>query len=281
MLLPLTLLAASAASPGALPASEALSSATDPATVETPEPQRSAHRQARRVSSASSRVRLVTRDMVTLAADYFAPKKKGSRAPGSILVHDAGADRTQLEGLAEYLQKRGFGVLIVDLRGHGESATEEYAWDKLDEKDRGIAWSLAGRDLDAAAEFLEEKPEIHSAHLSLIGIGDGCSLVLRHAIEDANTQAVVLVGPDSEESIGFNLTDGVGDLEGLPCLIVAAKEHRKLAESMQTAGHEVNDDYEYVTVQVMKSKAEKLLEDRRLNSSLVGWLADIVMPKKR
>jgi pimeloyl-ACP methyl ester carboxylesterase len=226
-------------------------------------------------------VRLVTRDKVSLAATFFAPRaKRGTKAPGAVLLHDAGADRRTLVSMALYLQKRGFGVLTLDLRGHGQSATESFSWATMDQKARESAWAFASRDLQAASDYLQSRDEIHSANLSLVGVGAGSGLALRHAIDDENTRAVVLVGPANGGSYGFDLPGSVCDLEGLPCLIVAPKEGRREAEALRVTGHDANDGYEYVTVQVMKTSADELLEDRRLNSSLASWLKDEVMPDR-
>ena len=42
-------------------------------------------------------VTLTTRDRVRLSASYWPPAKQKNRVPGALLVHDAGASRTQLE----------------------------------------------------------------------------------------------------------------------------------------------------------------------------------------
>ena len=229
--------------------------------------------------SLGETVRIVTRDKVALSGSYFAPRTRGkAKVPGAILVHDAGSNRAALAEMAVYLQKKGFGVLTLDLRGHGESVDEDLDWSKMEDKAKESAWAFAGRDLTAAGSYLLGRKEIHAANLSLVGIGDGGALALRHAIDDDATRAVVLVGP-SGEAQGFDMTEGICDLGGLPCLIVAPKDGRKLAEGMRDEGHDANDDYEYVTVQVMKSASDELMGDKRLNSSFSKWLTDEVMDK--
>ena len=61
----------------------------------------------------------------------------------ALLVHDAGASRTQLEPVADRLSKQGFGVLTLDLRGHGGSKTAKLDWEKLSEADKKSAWAFA------------------------------------------------------------------------------------------------------------------------------------------
>ncbi len=141
-------------------------------------------------------------------------------------------------------------------------------------------WAFTSRDLEAAASYLLRRTEIHSSNLSVVGVGAGSSLALRHAMGDGATRAVVLVAPP-EQVMGFKVTEGVTDLEGLPCLIVAPKEGRSQAETMREECHAANDGFEYVTVQVMKTAADELLTDKRLNSSFSKWLTETVVKRDK
>lgn len=216
-------------------------------------------------------VRLTTRDRLQLTASYFPPRKSKDKAPGAVLVHDAGADKATLDGLAEALQKRGFGVLTVDLRGHGESVTEDLDWASMDEDARRSAWAFTPRDVAAAVDQLRERSEIHSANLTLIGVGAGCNLALAHAEDDRDIRAVVLVRP-LPESFGMDTLGGLIDLGGLPCLLVAPKSEREGAEAMSTKAHAENDGHEYVEVLSVSAAPDDVLDDKRMTSSLTKWL---------
>ena len=130
-----------------LAASAAIISPSASATTASPVP-------VSEVSDPSSAVSFKTKDKLILKGSYYAPKKSKSKAkaaPAALLIHDAGSDRSELESVAGYLQKRGFAVLVVDLRGHGESAEKDGAFEKASEKDQETMWSLSSRDVDAAA----------------------------------------------------------------------------------------------------------------------------------
>ena len=230
------------------------------------------------LADAGEPVRLSTADRLTLSASYFSPSGRTGLAPGAIVVHDAGADRQQVAGIAVYLQKKGFGVLTVDLRGHGQSGTTEMDWAQMDERGQQRLWSFAGRDVSAAADNLRLRKEIHASNLSLIGVGAGCTLAVRHAIDDANTRAVVLVAPSSKD-YGFNLERGIGDLEGLPTLIVSTSDGRDLAERLQTVGNGSSAGAIELSV-VRGDSAGSLLDETRTRSETYKWLKDQVMPKR-
>jgi pimeloyl-ACP methyl ester carboxylesterase len=230
------------------------------------------------VSGSGEVVQLVAEDKIALSATYFAPRDKKDRSPAVILVHDAGADRGQLAKLGPYLQKKGFGVLALDLRGHGASVGQQTPWTEQDPGDREKTWAFAMRDLKAATDFLRHRSDIHTSNLTLIGFGTGCNLVAQYGVRDENVRAVILMSPRGNR-LGFNLLGDMEDLAGLPTLLIVSKDARKGAERMQDAVHDtVSEDF--IEISVLKSKTDKLLSDRSLNSKLYSWLRNTVLPKR-
>ena len=224
-------------------------------------------------------IHLETRDKLLLEGSYYEPKGAKGLAPGAILIHDAGADRRQMQELALSLQKKGFGVLTFDLRGHGDSTSENLDWSKA-EDDKALAslWSFAANDVKAAASWLRERTEIHASNLSVVGVGAGCSLAIRHALDDENTRAVVLISPRAE-NYGFNLPQGIGDLEGLPTLILSGKDARTDLTRLKEAAHSQFGDA-FVEISVMRCDQTEVLSDKRLGSEVGKWLKDTVVTRR-
>ena len=122
------------------------------------------------VPDNASAVSFTTKDGQLLSGSYFAPKvskKSTAPSPAALLIHDAMKSRGDFEELASYLQKKGFAVLTLDLRGHGDSETPECCFDKSDDKGKENLWSLSARDVDTAADYLLDQDGVH---LSLIHI---------------------------------------------------------------------------------------------------------------
>jgi dienelactone hydrolase len=226
--------------------------------------------------SAGTSVSIKTPDKLLLQCSYWAPKGK-ERAPAALLVHEAGADRTSLNELGEYLQKKGFAVLAVDVRGHGGSVQESADWSKAtDDKTREALWGLAARDVDAAAEYLLGRSEVLSTNLSVFGVGAGAALAVRHAKADDMTRAVVLITPPAE-CYGFNMAQGVAQLGGIPTLIVASNKAKDVAEQLKASGHEANEGVQYIEISLVKAEPAAVLGDSKLNNSAVTWLRERVM----
>ncbi len=224
-------------------------------------------------------VELQTSDKQTIKGDFWGPKREGERAPCALLVHDAGADRRQLAPIAERLQKLGFAVLTLDLRGHGESVSKDLDWNDLDEPEREQAWALATRDLEAGAAWLRRQRGVHTTNLNLVGVRAGCSLVVRHALRDENVRSLGLVGPQPKE-LGFDLEGDIQELAGLPTYLVAPKAQRETCDQIVTVAHTAAGGRAFIELKISKSKLDALLEDRKITLDLSKWVQDKAFPSR-
>lgn len=123
-------------------------------------------------SRADERVDVTAMDGVQLLAELG-----GTRGPGVVMVHDAGEDRSSWRATADAIVARGFRVLRVDLRGHGESGGA---------RDMG----LADRDVEGAYRYLLGRK---IRPVFLVAKGGAARAVLAVA-ERVPTGGVVLVG---------------------------------------------------------------------------------------
>jgi pimeloyl-ACP methyl ester carboxylesterase len=226
----------------------------------------------------SERVELETEDGVSLVADYYTPRKKGTRAPAALLVHDADGDRTSLTKVAERLHKQGFAVLAIDLRGHGESTTPDRAWAKLDERRQEKLWALSTRDLAAASSWLRDRKEVHSTNLNLVGVRAGCTLVVKHAIRDESVRSLVLLEPPRDQ-FGHDLQGDIVEVEGIPTLAVARRAEKAATAALVDDVNEASVS-PWVELDLRSAKTKDLLEDRKLPAEVSRWMRDKAMPKR-
>ena len=66
---------------------------------------------------AGEKINLITEDSVKIAADYY--PAEGDKAV--IFLHQFAKDRSSWEDLPALIRGKGMAVLVIDLRGHGES----------------------------------------------------------------------------------------------------------------------------------------------------------------
>jgi alpha-beta hydrolase superfamily lysophospholipase len=157
-------------------------------------------------------------DGTALAASYY-PSKLGSSAPIIMLIHEANRSRKDFEepvvdlkgeGLAEYLQREGYAVLSVDLRGQGQNPRRT-----LTANDR----TLLVEDLQAGYTFLldrHNRGDLNLAKLGVIAVAAGANLTCAWAYQPgaavstegrpSDLNALVLISPLLEGS-GYTLRD--------------------------------------------------------------------------
>jgi fermentation-respiration switch protein FrsA (DUF1100 family) len=84
---------------------------------------------------------------------------------------------------ARMLVRHGFGVLLFDRRGEGESEGDPNAF----------GWG-GERDLEAAVGFLARRPDVARGGIGGLGLSVGGEMLLQAAAEDAQLRAVVSEG---------------------------------------------------------------------------------------
>lgn len=103
-----------------------------------------------------------------------------------LLVHGAGGDRSSLLSEARSLARRGFGVLSIDLPGHGESEGE-------------IRWSEPERAaLREAVGFLAARPELAPRGIGAFGFSLGGYVLVQVAAVETRIAALALAGTPSD-----------------------------------------------------------------------------------
>jgi dienelactone hydrolase len=244
-------------------------------------PPPAAHRAPPGGSRAPEIVQIKTSDGQTLQGSFYKPgggkKPVSGRAPSVLLVHEAGGKRGPLErALAERLCKEGFGVLSIDLRGHGGSATDELDWEKLSESERKATWSVAAEDLDAAAKWLLKQPSIQSTSLSLVAYSSGCALAVRHAKSDEAVVCLALVAPNAQD-YGFDVQADIRLLAGLDTFVVASKNdaaERMVQEANAACGTP------FMELFVLPDKLASPLENNTLPAKVTTWVGEKALPKR-
>ena len=128
-------------------------------------------------------IELHTSDGLTLEGSYVPSKN------GAAVIVAFGRKGTQPH--ARYLARHGYGVLIFDRRGEGESDGDPnpYAWDEGEQ------------DLLAAIEFLKSRPDVEPGRIGGLGLSVGGETFLQAAAHSEDVQAVVSEGA-SVRSVG-------------------------------------------------------------------------------
>ncbi len=122
-------------------------------------------------------VTLTSSDGITLRGWYI-PSQNGAAV---ILAHGYVDNRQFLLPEAAFLTRAGYGVLLFDFRGHGDSGS---ATATLGDHER--------RDLRAALDFVALQPDIDPDRIGGLGFSMGAATLVEVAAEDERLRAVVI-----------------------------------------------------------------------------------------
>ena len=124
-------------------------------------------------------VALTTSEGVHLAAWYVS----SHNGAAVVLFHGAGSTRTSVLGQAVVLAHHGYGVLMVDARGHGQSSgdAQENGW-----------WGNG--DTSSAVSWLETRPDVMGGNVAVLGVSMGGEEAIGAAGADPRIRAVVTDG---------------------------------------------------------------------------------------
>lgn len=128
---------------------------------------------------AYEEVTFTTSDGVDLSA-WFVPSRNGAAV---VLKHGAGSTRTATVRHAGVLADHGYGVLLMDARGHGRSAGEgmDYGW-------------YGDPDTSAAVTFLTRRDGVVPSRIGVVGLSMGGEEAIGAAGADPRIKAVVAEG---------------------------------------------------------------------------------------
>lgn len=124
-------------------------------------------------------VTLTTTDEVELAAWYL----PGTNGAGLVVMHGAGSTRSAVLDQSAVLAGRGYGLLLIDARGHGDSegSAMDFGW-------------FGDLDVAAGTEFLASRTEVDSGRIGVVGFSMGGEEAIGAAASDPHIRAVVAEG---------------------------------------------------------------------------------------
>jgi len=130
-----------------------------------------------------------------LAGTLFLPTRTHP-SPSLIVCHGAGDFKENYFELCEFLAEKGIASLAIDMHGHGASGGTRFHV-KIDQ------WVA---DVQAAINFLEGHPNIHSNKIGAFGLSSGGTAILEAAIIDPRLKALVTLDATVRTSLPLPMT---------------------------------------------------------------------------
>jgi dienelactone hydrolase len=119
-------------------------------------------------------------------AGWYVPSRNGAAI---VLVHGGGGSRAGAVVHARMLARHGYGVLLYDERGRGESQGAPDA----------IGWTWQ-RDVAGALAWLERQPDVASGKIGGLGLSTGAEALVQAAAERRDLHAVIADGAEARSA---------------------------------------------------------------------------------
>ena len=116
-------------------------------------------------------------------AGWYVPSRNGAAI---VVVHGGGGTRAGAVRHARLLARHGYGVLLYDERGRGES---EGAPDAI-----GWTWK---RDVAGALAWLRQRPDVDPGRIGGLGLSTGAEALVQAAAQRGDLRAVVADGVEA------------------------------------------------------------------------------------
>jgi esterase/lipase len=113
-------------------------------------------------------------------AGWYRPSENGAAV---LVVHGGGSDRRGAVAHAMMLARHGYGVLLYDARGRGES----------DGSPNGYGWDWA-KDVAGALAFLERRDDVDPERIGAVGLSTGADVLIEVAAQRTDLAALVTDG---------------------------------------------------------------------------------------
>ena len=150
--------------------------------------------------SADPGPEFLTFDLVKLKASFEMPQGVPAPIPAILLLHGYGENRRVWEEFRKQLLERGWAVMSLDLRGHGNS---------LIKNQRPVQpspdWRANPRefplDIDPALDWLKKQPRLNSNKIAIVGYDVGANLALISSGKFREVRTIVAINPNLKESL--------------------------------------------------------------------------------
>jgi dienelactone hydrolase len=221
---------------------------------------------------------LTTADGWHIAAWYWSPKRE--KAPGVILLHQRGADKSSWGALPAKLLAEDYAVIAIDLRGHGESVNPQGQAVPLAALHEADYLAMQG-DVAAAREYVSAQPGVNGERVAIIGASIGANLAIMYASTDYRVRTAICLSPGLDY-YGLKPADYLAAYSERALYLIAAKGDDYAYSSCEQLAAQAQADP--VSFRKFEGKAHgtALLasQDGLADTIVSGWLLNHVPPER-
>lgn len=210
-------------------------------------------------------VSLEPSDGITIKGSYY--NESEENASGIILLHMLTRNRGDWHEFARELQVAGYGVLAIDMRGHGESDLDYRKFSP------GADFKNMVLDVAAAKDFLV-KEGISSNKIVVIGGSIGSNVALNYAAEDKDIRGAVLLSPGLDYR-GIRTEEAMAAYGDRPVLIVASEGDTYCSETSQKL-YSLATGEKRLKIYPADAHGTWIIHSQNAGPMIIDWLEEIL-----
>jgi pimeloyl-ACP methyl ester carboxylesterase len=206
-----------------------------------------------------------TFDLTELHASFDMPIGVPAPIPAVLLLHGYGEDRTVWRNFTQQLLTRGWAVMALDLRGHGQSKTRNKLPFQATPEWRTDPHAFP-IDLDPALDWLKARPRIDTQKIVVIGVDVGANLALIASGRFPEVRTVVAIKPNLMESLA--MAGSAQDFQPRSALIVVSDqaEGNRIRALVQPPSR--------MLVSSVAGDTAQATADKQITDAVFQWLRD-------
>ncbi|OGQ33896.1 MAG: hypothetical protein A3F16_04670 [Deltaproteobacteria bacterium RIFCSPHIGHO2_12_FULL_43_9] len=208
------------------------------------------------------------KEQVKINYELYLPEQKGKNAV--ILLHMLGQQRGEWKELARALASKGFGVMALDFRGHGESIFKKNEKPLFYREFANSDFALLKEDVRGA---VQEMVRQGFESIALVGASIGANIAVSFVAEEASVKALVLLSPGADYR-GIRLDSYAKELK-VSILLISSEEDLYSFRSSEKFMKELNPERSKVTWLPVKGSGHgtRMLKNERVVKAIEEFLS--------
>ena len=222
-------------------------------------------------------IRVRAKDGFNIAATFTYPKIKGQKEYGTvILLHSLGYNSQWWEDLPQLLLNKGYAVLAIDLRGHGNSVYNsrlaKISWKNL----KNSGYAKYPDDIMAVIEEIkkENTSKAFFKNWAIVGADIGASAgVLAADKMDIHPKTILMISP-VVESKGLYIPVSIAHLDGVDFLAILGTDDNISKDAYNYLKKFAQNQFLELTSESKTTGMMMLKNDEGLANFITEWISE-------
>lgn len=225
-----------------------------------------------------------------IVSDFYLPLKhnKTISIPLIIMIHALGENKKAWKEYAKTFTEKGYSVLAVDLRGHGESIKDKkslkHSWRTFTKED----WEKTYTDILSGIDYLKANhPQANTNKILIVGSSLGSSVaVISAEKEKKSVKGLILLSPLNKYK-GIETRVPLVEFGNHPLMVIVSESDRMSYNAAKDLVKYAQGEHEIIVVKNAGHGIFMLKTEPKLNNIIYEWIdkhfppSQVLIPKKQ